>query len=182
MQAVAPEERWHLEPTSDELETSRSVEVLVGLSQVVKAEGKFTLERTRTRDVFAATTVTGTRRLADGKNFGEPTAAAWTFLENDKRKTGVPDSVRVAILVRREDDEPFKATVSLEADADIATSFSRFFRKTPLDNPVLFNPKAEAKPGRKGRARGVLNLAKVDLQALCDARMGTLAPSAQPRD
>lgn len=178
VEAIAPEERWSLEPTMDAVETTAGVELSLGATQVVTATGKLSLWRTRTRDISASTTVTGARRLGAGKNFGEHTGAAWTVLENEKRGSGVPESVRVALLVRREDDEPFNATVTLEADVDVATSLGHFFRKVPLDDPILFNPKAEVKPAKKGRARGVLNLAAVDLYSLCDARMSNKAPWA----
>lgn len=90
----------------------------------------------------------------------------------------MPDSVRVAVLVGREDNEPFNVVVTLEAKADVATSFGNFFRKTPLDDPVLFNPKAQLKHDKhptRGRLCGVQNLGEVDLYALCDARISAAA-------
>ncbi|KAI6305381.1 hypothetical protein MCOR29_010507 [Pyricularia oryzae] len=88
-------------------------------------------------------------------------------------KTGVPDSVRVAVLVRRETDDPFNAMVTIEAEADMATNFGSLFRKVPLENPVLFNPKAERKGSKKneGRSRGVENLGAEPLYSYCKARV-----------
>lgn len=85
----------------------------------------------------------------------------------------MPDSVRVAVLVRRETDDPFNAMVTIEAEADMATNFGSLFRKVPLENPVLFNPKAERKGSKKneGRSRGVENLGAEPLYSYCKARV-----------
>ncbi|ROW06292.1 hypothetical protein VPNG_08110 [Cytospora leucostoma] len=180
VEAIAPEERWSLMPTKDteSLKTGSEFNLGVSGASLVNATGKVMLEKTVTRDITSATTVTGAMNLGTGANSGVYTAAAWTLLENEKRSSGVPDSVRVAVLVRREDNERFDAVVTLEAEADVLTSFGKFFKSTPLDDPVLFNPKAHLKHEKhpkKGRLCGVQGLGEVNLNALCDARMSAEA-------
>ncbi|ROV96754.1 hypothetical protein VSDG_05533 [Cytospora chrysosperma] len=188
VEAIAPEERWSLMPTQDTEALKKGSEVNLGVSAAsfVNATGKVTLEKTTTRDVTSATTVTGAMNLGTGANCGAYTAAVWTLLENEKRSSGVPDSVRVAVLIRREDNEPFIAVVTLEAEADVATSLKKFFRTTPLDDPVLFNPKAQLKHDKymklKGRQCGVRNLGEVNLYTLCDARMSPAAFWAEDQE
>lgn len=172
--AIAPDERWSLVPTKDHVEATAGAELSLGTSQVVEASGKVNWSKTQSKDVGAATTVTGAKNLATNANSGAYACASWTLLENETRHSGVPDSVSVAVLASRDDDEPFHAEVTVEVDADMATSIGSFFKRVPLDDPVLFNPKAQGK-SRKGRAQGVLNLGDVDLYSLCDARMSAKA-------
>ncbi|KAG7418139.1 hypothetical protein Forpe1208_v005270 [Fusarium oxysporum f. sp. rapae] len=96
--------------------------------------------------------------------------------ENERRKTGVPDSVTTAILVRRSGDERFNAEVTLQADVDWVTGWERRLSKIPLDDPILFNPRETGGPGKKGRSYGAKDLASVDLNQLCKVRMAVEAP------
>lgn len=173
--AMAPEERWSLMPTKDQVETSSGTEMSIGTSQVVEASGKVNWSRTVSKDASGATIVTGSKKMATHHDSGPYTCATWTFLENEKRKSGVPDSVRVAVLVRRDNDEPFHVSVGLEVDADIASKIGSFFKRVPIDDPVLFNPKADSNRPRAGRAHGVMNLGHVDLYSLTDARISAAA-------
>ncbi|KAI1505743.1 hypothetical protein F5X99DRAFT_367584 [Biscogniauxia marginata] len=177
VEAIAPEERWSLMPTIDPEQLVRSGEMNLGASGIsaLNAGASVKMEKTRTRDIRASTTVTGSRNLGTGRNSGAYTCAVWTLLENENRHSGVPDSLHVALLLKREDDEPFNANVTIEADADVATSFGRFFRKVPLDDPILFNPQAQPKHPKKGRFYGARNLNCVDLYSLCDAKMAAKA-------
>lgn len=175
LEAIAPEERWSLLPTRDQESVTQGGELSLGVSQIASANGKVTLEKTTTMDITDATTVAGSMNLGTGLDAGAYTCASWTLLENKRRQSGVPDSLRVALLVRREDDEPFNAKVTIEADYDFATTCRRFWKKVPLDDPVLFNPKAEPKRPQKGRSRGEPNLGSLNLYSFCDARMSAEA-------
>ncbi|TLD03659.1 uncharacterized protein PgNI_11876 [Pyricularia grisea] len=161
--SIAPDERWSLVTTTDHEEIVKGSELSLGGSaaSVLTATGSLKMQKTTTRDISDATTVTGTTNLGTGRNSG---------LETDAR---VPDSVRVAVLVRRETDDPFNAVVTIEAEADLATNFGSLFRKVPLDDPVLFNPKAERKGSKEneGRSRGVENLGDEPLYSYCEARV-----------
>ncbi|ENH71718.1 hypothetical protein FOC1_g10003962 [Fusarium oxysporum f. sp. cubense race 1] len=176
--AVAPEERWTVVPTTDTETTTRSGQLNLGASGVpfLEAGASASLERSYSRDVNGATTVTGSINLGTGKNSGHSTVAVWNLQENERRKTGVPDSVTTAILVRRSGDECFNAEVTLQADADWVTGWERRFSKIPLDDPILFNPRETGGPSKKGRSYGAKDLASVDLNQLCKVRMAVEAP------
>lgn len=73
--------------------------------------------------------------------------------------------------MKRQDSAPFKAVVTLEAKADVTTSFGNFFRRIPLDDPVLFNPGVQPMHPKKGRLYAVTNLGQINLDSLCEARM-----------
>ncbi|GJC81095.1 hypothetical protein ColLi_03933 [Colletotrichum liriopes] len=178
VEAIAPEERWTVMPTTDQESTMRGGELNFGASGVpfLQAGGTAKLERTVSRELQDATTITGSINLGRSKNSGESTVAAWNLHGNKRRETGVPDSVKVAILLRREDAEPFNAMVTLEADMDFLSGLERKFSRVPLDDPVLFNPKLAGKKPKRGRSYGVQNLAAVDLYSLCEVRMALEAP------
>ena len=183
--AIAPDDRWTVVPTTDHEETVKSGGLNLGAAGIpfVDASVHATIERTVTRDISDATTVTGSINLAPGKNSGISSCAAWNLLENKRRKTGVPDSVQVAVLLKREDNELFNSMVTLEADVDIVTRTEHFFnRKVPLDDPILFNPQLEQetrpKKYEKARRCGRETLEATDLYSLCEARMAVDAPFA----
>ncbi|TLS24928.1 hypothetical protein PpBr36_08863, partial [Pyricularia pennisetigena] len=173
--SIAPDERWSLVTTMDHEEIVKGGKLGLdgSAASVLTATGSLEMQKTTTRHVSDATTVTGTTNLGAGRNSGLETVARWRLLENARQKTGVPDSVRVAVLVRRETDDPFNAIVTIEAEADLATNFGSLFRKVPLDDPVLFNPRAERKGWKtnEGRSRGVENLGAEPLYSYCEARV-----------
>ncbi|KAM0256053.1 hypothetical protein ACHAQJ_005252 [Trichoderma viride] len=175
--AIAPEERWTVVPTVDNESTTRGADLNLGASGVpfLEAGGTLKFEKTITRDISDATTITGSINLGTGKNSGESTAAAWNLQENKRRQTGVPNSVKFAILLRREHSEPFNAKVTVEADVDFLSGLEKKFTKVPLDDPVLFNPRISGKRPKKGRSYNVQNLQGVDLYSLCDVRMAVEA-------
>ncbi|KAF5974771.1 ankyrin 1 [Fusarium coicis] len=183
--AIAPEERWTVIPTTDTETTTRGGQLNLGASGVpfLEAGATASLERSYSRDVNGATTITGSINLGSGKNSGESTVAVWNLQENERRKTGVPDSVTTAILVRRAGDERFNAEVTLQADVDWVTGWERRLSKIPLDDPILFNPRETGGPGKKGGSYGAKDLASVDLNGLCKvgqpSRVGPCSPKAQ---
>ncbi|KAK6212247.1 hypothetical protein LQW54_005378 [Pestalotiopsis sp. IQ-011] len=175
--AIAPEERWSLAATTDHEQVVKGGDLsLSSGASVVTAAGSIKREKTTTRDVSHATMVTGSINLGRGRNSGRRTVARWRLLENGKRRTGVPDSVRAAVVLSRTTDDPFNAVVTIEAKADLVTAFSSsvssLFKQLPLDDPVLFNPKAELERlSKEGRSIGVENLGELDLYGPCDARI-----------
>ncbi|OBS20433.1 hypothetical protein FPOA_06803 [Fusarium poae] len=178
VEAIAPEERWTVVPTTDSESTTRGGQLNLGLQGVplVSAGGTASLEKTISRDVSDATTITGSINLGTGKNSGDSTVAFWNFQENSRRRSGVPDSVTTAIRLVRSDDEPFNAVVTLEAEVDWVTGLENKFTKIPLDDPILFNPKATGEKAKIGRSHGVENLASISLYDLCKVRFAVEAP------
>lgn len=61
VEAIAPEERWSLMPTKDTESLTKGSEVDLGVSgaSIASASAKIKLEKTTTRDITSATTVTG---------------------------------------------------------------------------------------------------------------------------
>ncbi|KAL6912634.1 hypothetical protein ACHAPO_012040 [Fusarium lateritium] len=180
VEAIAPEERWTVVPTNDSESTTRGVQLNLGLSGIplVSAGGTANLEKTITRDISDATTMTGSINLGTGKKSGDSTVAFWNFQENSRRKSGLPDSVTTAIRLLRSDDEAFNAVVTLEAEVDWVTGLENKFAKVPLDDPILFNPKAAGEKTKSGRSQEAENLASIPLYDLCKVRFAVEAPFA----
>lgn len=182
VESIAPDGRWTVCQTTDNESTTSGAELSVGAPAVVNASAKASLARTLTRDVTGLTTITGFRRLGTKVNTGEYRVAGWNLMENKRHETGVPDSAKVAVLLRRVDGEHFNAKVTLEASYDFVTNVQQKYIKLkgerPLDDPVLFNPRAtKVKPGM-GREYDVQNVSEIDIFSLCEVRMGVAAPFA----
>ncbi|EEU37840.1 uncharacterized protein NECHADRAFT_98072 [Fusarium vanettenii 77-13-4] len=177
VEAIAPEERWAVVPTTDSESTTRGAELYAASGvPFFEAGARAKHEKTISRDVSDATTVSGSINLGRGRNSGESTVAVWNLQENKRRETGVPDSVTTAVLLRRYDSEPFNARVELEADVDWVSGFARKFAGVPLDDPVLFNPMLGGSKPKRGRSYGAKDLGSVDLYKLCAVRFAVEAP------
>jgi hypothetical protein len=177
--AIAPFERWSILPTTENQSTSTEGKLSLGASGVpfVDLGGSLRIEKTTSRDMASSTTVSGMTEMPAGRMSGPRTRAVWKLRENERKKTGIPDSLSVAVLLTRKTDEPFTATVEIESRADPRTGFGRWFRKIPLDDPVLFNPREtkERKIMDIVRGRSEENLGDKELHELVKTRMSTKA-------
>jgi hypothetical protein len=173
VRAIAPRNKWSIETKTDDIETTREVAGNLGAAGVpilnVGMEGKWS--RTTRRDTTNATTVSGSVDLADGINSGKPNCAGWVLLENKERNTGLPEVLRVAILLKRLDTEPFTGMVKISSHADWKTEIEWMFGAFPIDDPVLFNPKLSASKNMK-KYEG-LPLGSVALDELADVTWRT---------
>ncbi|KOS20398.1 hypothetical protein ESCO_005289 [Escovopsis weberi] len=162
VQAIAPEQRWVVNPTTDSRKSTATVEAK-------SSKVNFKWEETATRDVKDATFIIGSIDIPKNRDSGPRTAATWTLMENNSHKTGVPDSTQVAMLVRREDNEQFKAVVTLKIKTDWRSTIERWFSRVPVDDPVLFNPIEAFDKGHQ-------DLERVDLYTLGPVRMNVPLP------
>lgn len=184
VEAIAPEGRFTVMPTTDHVSTTRGGDLSLGASGIPLATANATvkLEKTTTRDISDATTVTGSINLGRGRNKGASTAAAWNLLENRARKSGVPDSLKVAILLRRADGGRFNAKVTMENECDFITGLQWNLRKVlgrvPLDDPVLFNPRFTGKGKSNRLCLSTQDLLSVKLNELCEVKMAVEAKFA----
>jgi hypothetical protein len=173
--AIAPNNRLLMVPTTDpeEIKVALNAELAITAVPVVTPSIGGSFERSKTRDNPDATTVSGNISLAPGVNSGPRTCAGWTLLENATRKTGLPDTLRVAVLVRRQDQlAPFKAMVRMSSHADFKTGMGWFFGSFPIDDPVLLNPALPPQGVLKGYASENMATA-IDLPSLMDVTFRT---------
>lgn len=118
-------------------------------------------------------TVTGKIRQV-GRDDGPDNTAIWALGENEKSKKGIPDTLRAAVLLKREKPVAghsgrFKATISIEAWADFKSSFEnkvdKVRGKVPTNDPVYFDPRIE-NHDKKWSEVDLENLSEVDWQKL----------------
>ncbi|CVK98347.1 uncharacterized protein FMAN_12349 [Fusarium mangiferae] len=109
--------------------------------------------------------VTGSIDLR-GRNYGKPNCASWTLLENPETKTGVPVSMRTAILLKRRDEGRFQCVVTVNAKADWRTSMEWLVGTTKRDDPVLLDPTLAPTSDRYKDME--MKLGELDLNAICD--------------
>jgi hypothetical protein len=174
--AIAPDGRMSLVPTTQHEDVKRNVSLQLGGAAPVggvSATGTVVWEKTVGRDTSDQTTVTGSIDLK-GRNWRPSNCASWTLLENQTTKTGVPTSMRTAILLKRKDESPFQCVVKIDASVDFKSTLERVFGgkgREPRDDPVLFDP--ELDPTNNLRKYEIEELGAFDLESVCDVTFST---------
>ncbi|KAL8738810.1 MAG: hypothetical protein Q9181_000452 [Wetmoreana brouardii] len=174
--AIAPEGRMSLVPTTQHEEVKRSGGLQLGGAAPVggvTATGTVGWEKSVSRDTSDETSVTGSIDLK-GRNWGESNCASWTLLENKTTKTGVPTSMRTAVLLKRKDESPFQCVVKIDAKVDFKSSVERLFGgkgREPKDDPVLFDPELE--PTNNLRKYEIEELRAFNLESVWDVTFAT---------
>ncbi|KAI1129179.1 hypothetical protein F5Y10DRAFT_238741 [Nemania abortiva] len=163
---ISPRGRMALECTSQQETITIGGQANAGVD-VLGAElgSDWTWEKVVSRETTDATTVFGSIDLPDYRNYGPPSAASWTLLENQSLKNGVPAYLKTAVLLsRKQENEGFCGTFEIKTQVDLISRVSRLFGRTPKDDPVRYNPTL--------RSKGKLvdydmdSLDDIDLQAL----------------
>ncbi|KAL4941935.1 hypothetical protein BDV06DRAFT_222631 [Aspergillus oleicola] len=177
---IAPYDTWTVVPTTDHEEKMRAMEVTIGTPGAGPVNAGFTakLEKLRIRDISDATTVSGSIELSDDVNSGECNCAAWTLLENQTRKTGVPASLRTGVLLKRENNAIFHAMVKISCVADWKTQLESMFGRIPMDDPVLFNPGLEPTRAQKKKKYNPDALLRSDVTSVADVTVQTIFKEA----
>ncbi|KAK0111585.1 hypothetical protein ONS95_001934 [Cadophora gregata] len=164
--SISPDGVLSLVPTSQHEEVSREAGLDVGGGFLgATAIAKVGWTKTVSRDTNDQTTVTGSIDLK-GRNWGKPNCASWTLQENATTKTGVPTSMRTAILLKRKDENPFQCIVKINATVDVKSAMERVFGGKPKDDPVLFDPSLE--PTNNLQKYDIEELGAINLEGLCE--------------
>jgi len=152
--------------------TTRGVEINAGGAWVPGAAlgglgGSLKWEKTVSHEMTDAAVIIG---WIDDNNHdydnGSPTVARWTLLENSSAATGVPASVRTAILLQRGDDNTeFYAKFEMLIRPDNVTVMGNLLVKTPKDDPIIYKPTLQAT--NRLREYNIDKLGDLDLNSLC---------------
>jgi len=165
--AITPHDRAALVETTALREDSQEGTMNASVAaHGAEVGGGYTWTKTVSQNLSDATTVSGSIDL-EGFLYGMPNCASWTLLENETRKTGVPSTLQVAVLLKRDNNEPFQCTVDVKAKADKKTAFEWLRSSKSRDEPVLFNPNLN--PTNKMREYDVKNLGSIIHEPLWDA-------------
>lgn len=172
--AVWPDGQFSFHPTKqhETVVQGGGISISAGADAVgLSLGGELKKEHTIERDTADATWLRGSIDLR-GRNWGPKNSVSWTLWENRTAQTGVLPSMPAAILLRRGDMQPFKATVTIEVVADRWTALSSVFRSNPKDDDVWYDP--QRKPASTDRLRkyDVDNLGGVALSEVAGGLFG----------
>lgn len=173
---IAPLGRLSLVPTTQHEEVKRNASMQLGGAAPVgglTATGTVGWEKSVSRDTSDQTTVTGSIDLI-GRSWGKSNCASWTLLENKTTKTGVPTSMRTAVLLKRKNEDPFQCVVKIDANVDFRSTLERVFGgkgREPKDDPVLFDPQID--PTNNLQQYDIEELGAFDLENVCDVTFAT---------
>lgn len=162
---IAPFESMAMVPTTALEEKKRWVDLKLRAPPLAgfQAGTELGWERTAISERTDATRIIGTMDLR-GRNYGEPNSVSWTLLENETQGTGVPTTLRTAILLKRRNDVRFQCTVKLDVKVDFRSKLERMIGGKLKDDPVLFDPDMD--PTNRLEVYDILNLGAVDLERI----------------
>ncbi|KAM0417015.1 hypothetical protein ACHAPT_012981 [Fusarium lateritium] len=175
VEAISFDGSYSFLPSKQSETVTRGGEGTVGVSYGADLGASVKWEKSVARETEDATRISGGKFVLN--NTPPNRKAKWTLLENKTLKTGVPASVRVAVRIKRRDDEVFTCIPRLQCKADKWTSLQSFFGGVPEDDPVLLKP--DMKPTNKLMDYDTEELGSVDLQKLSDVTFTTMILDAQ---
>lgn len=167
---------YDLMPTKQDESVTKGVDATIGIQQFANLNLGGKWEKT------TATTVSDAIRLSGGmrviNNRPPNRIATWTISENHSQPAGIPSSLKVAVLVSREDQEKFLCRIAFACQTDRKTATKSLFKKIPKDDPIIFQPNPLDKGTRpnKNVAYGDEQLGSVDLDELGKVTFQTLIP------
>ncbi|KAI8966063.1 hypothetical protein F5Y11DRAFT_211164 [Daldinia sp. FL1419] len=174
VEKVSFEGTYGLMSSTQEETTTRGGEVNLGLEQFasIGLAGKW--EKTVSRSNSDAIVLYGGRRLINNRPPNR--IATWKLSENQSQRSGIPSSLKVAILVSRDDQKKFFCRPGLACKTDLKTAAEGLFKKIPKDDPIIFQPNPDDKGARPNRnvAYGNEELGSVNLDELCDVTFRTM--------
>lgn len=126
--------------------------------------------------------VNGARRI-EGRDWGKKNVVRLVLEENSDQKGGVASTLSAAILLKRTTEhDRFVAQIQVHAEADVgysaATKIRRLSGKTPVNHPVIFDPKC--KP-TMGEAKDPSNLAAENLESIASITSTTVVSTVNDR-
>ncbi|KAF4871092.1 hypothetical protein CGCSCA1_v009710 [Colletotrichum siamense] len=174
VEAISFDGNFSILPSTQSETVVKGFEGNVGLSYGVDLSAGPKWEKTVNRETKDATTISGGKFVVN--NIPPNRIAKWTVLENQTLGTGVPTSLRVAVLIKRLDSSVFTCMPTLECKADKWTSLETLFGGLPADDPILLKP--DSKPTNKLMTYDTKELGSVDLQRLSDVTTTTILSNA----
>ena len=165
---------YSLLPTTQDETVTSGGEATAGVDQFASlgATGKW--EKTVKKTTSHAITLTGGKRLVNNRPPNR--IATWTLSEDPSQKAGIPASLKVAVLVSRQDRDAFTCDIAFECKTDLRTAAEGIFKKIPRDDAIIFQPDPQDKGTRPNRnvSYGDDELGGLDLDALCDVTFRTV--------
>ena len=137
-----------METTQDET-IAKGGEATIGAEQFAKLSLTGKWEKTVARTTSDAITLSGGKRVVNNRPPNR--VAMWTLSENETLSTGIPSSLKVAVLVSTEDRQSFFCRPTLTCKTDARTTFESIFKKIPKDDPIILQPNPDIKGTRPNK-------------------------------
>ena len=114
-----------------------------GLNGIAQVGAEITRETSQTSYVQTKATIFGTKQFSDRYHYGIKDIAKWTITENPS-DPGIPTHFTTVILLKRKSQDPFAATIQIDADIDtkqkVEEAWNKLWRNKPIVDPIYFNP------------------------------------------
>ena len=170
--AIAPQGRFTTLPTTQEESFRKGGDVKVDTSPLgIKVGGSFKWEKTVKRTTSDHTMLVGST-VSNG--YGKEVGADWVLHENKLTKDGVPSFMRIAMLLKRKDDNEFLSKVTVEVKADWKTELTHFFGSTQKDDPILFDPQLPPTNKLQKSGYNLESLDSIDIESCTDVTFSTI--------
>jgi len=175
--SMYPDGSFFIQPTVQHEQVLKGAEANVGGGAAgAQVGGILKMESTVERETIDYTRVRGSIDVLRASGFGKPNAVSWDLFENATAKTGVVTYFQGAILLKRKNMDPFKASISVKATADTTSRISTLFKKDEKDDDVWYDPR---KPSTNRLHKyDADNLGAVDLRSLSDVTFRTVLKDA----
>jgi len=167
---IAPDGRTSYAPTRLRVTTTRSVGIGTAVGGGVSGGlgglgASLKWEKTVSHESTDAAVIIGRIDDSNHDENGPPTVAKWTLLENSSTATGVPTSMRTAILLQRDNNTEFYAKFEMFVRPDNITVMRNLLARTPKDDPIIYKPTLQAT--NRLQEYNVDRLGDLDLNSLC---------------
>ncbi|EHK48482.1 hypothetical protein TRIATDRAFT_54116 [Trichoderma atroviride IMI 206040] len=166
----------YLMPTKQDESFTRGINPTIGIQQFANLGLGGKWEKTTTKTVSDAIRLSG-GMLAPNNRLPNR-IATWTISENRTQPTGIPCSLKVAILVSSKERKIFRCRLAFTCQTDCKTAAQSFFKKIPKDDPVLFQPDSRDKGTRPNRNVAYSNdeLGSINLDELGGVTLKPIVP------
>ncbi|KAI0119518.1 hypothetical protein F4814DRAFT_458742 [Daldinia grandis] len=179
VEKVSFEGTYSLMPTTQQETIAKGGEATIGVEQFASLGLTGKWEKIISKTSSDAITLRGGKRLIN--NRPPNCIATWNLSENQTQRTGIPASLKVAMLVSRDDEEKFFCKLAFTCKTDLKASSKSLFKKIPKDDPIIFQPNPNDIGTRPNGnvAYGNLELGSINLGELCDVTFRTMIAEGQ---
>ncbi|KAH7120548.1 hypothetical protein EDB81DRAFT_814388 [Dactylonectria macrodidyma] len=179
VEQVSFKDTYSLMPTTQQESITQGGEANIGVAYGASIGVGAKWEKTVSAEKTDAITLYGVRQLVN--NIPPYRIARWIVSENETQPAGIPASLKVAVLVSRQDREQFTCKVGFSCKTDRKTAVQSLFKKIPKDDPIIFQPNPRDKGTRPSRnvSYGHDELGSVDIDEYCDVTFRTIIKDGQ---
>ncbi|PNP52485.1 hypothetical protein THARTR1_06953 [Trichoderma harzianum] len=170
---------YSLMPTTQQESLTTGGDASIAISQLASFSLSGKWEKVITRQTSDAITLSGGKRIVNNRPPNR--IAKWILSENKSQPTGIPASLKVAVLISRLEEKKFTCRLALSCKTDTRTAAESLFKKIPKDDPIVFQPDVHDKGTRpnKNVTYGDETLGRIDLNELGDLTFRTVITNGE---